>query len=305
MKRMTWLALALLLSVASLSAQAQSGYVTVNLNMRAAPDIDYPLITTLRVGSAISVLGCVDDYQWCDVTAYGERGWISGDYIEYEYQNRRVPLYGYGVQIGIPIISFVIGDYWGSHYNHRSFYRDRDRWYRHPINYRSSSHHRRNRHDDRRDSRRDDRHGNRHDSHRDDRHDNRHDGRRDARHDNRNDHRSDGRSADLQNTRRTNSDSANTGVKLSPRSTGRHERSAASRQQAAEPRRVNTRQSRDTAPSPRSDASHNQRQGRSNPPAQGQQRDRRDSNHSNNQERGKRDDKDKKDNKGDKDRRHH
>jgi uncharacterized protein YraI len=288
MKRMTWLGLALLLSFASLSAQAQDGYVTVNLNMRAAPDSDYPLITTIRAGSAISVLGCIDDYQWCDVTAYGERGWVSGDYIEYEYQNRRVPLYGYGVQIGIPIISFVIGDYWGSHYNHRSFYSDRDRWYRHPIRYRSSSHQRRDRHDDRRD--------NRHDNHRNDRHDNR------------NDHRSDARTADLQNTRRATRDSTNTGVNLSPRSTARHERSGTSRQQAAQPRRVNTRQSQGAAPSPRSDANRNQRQGRSSPPAQGQQRDRRDSNNGNNKERGKRGDKgdkDKKDNKGDKDRRHH
>jgi uncharacterized protein YraI len=300
MKRMTWLGLALLLSFASLSAQAQDGYVTVNLNMRAAPDSDYPLITTIRAGSAISVLGCIDDYQWCDVTAYGERGWVSGDYIEYEYQNRRVPLYGYGVQIGIPIISFVIGDYWGSHYNHRSFYSDRDRWYRHPIRYRSSSHQRRDRHDGRRD--------NRHDNHRNDRHDDRRDGRRDARHDNRNGHRSDARTADLQNTRRATRDSTNTGVNLSPRSTARHERSGTSRQQAAQPRRVNTRQSQGAAPSPRSDANRNQRQGRSSPPAQGQQRDRRDSNNGNNKERGKRGDKgdkDKKDNKGDKDRRHH
>jgi uncharacterized protein YraI len=296
MKRMSWLALALLLSVTSLSAQAQDGYVTVNLNMRAAPDSDYPLITTIRAGSAISVLGCIDDYQWCDVTAYGERGWVSGDYIEYEYQNRRVPLYGYGVQIGIPIVSFVIGDYWGSHYNHRSFYRDRDRWYRHPISYRSSSHHRRDRRDDR------------HDSRRDDRHDNRRDGRHDARQDNRNDRRSDGRSDDRQNTRRTVRDTANTGVNVSPRSAGRNQRSGASRQRAAAPRRA---EARSATPSPRSDANRNQRQGRSNPPAQGQQRDRRNSNDGNKQQREKRekrekrDDKDKKDNKGDKDRRHH
>jgi uncharacterized protein YraI len=284
MKRMTWLALALLLSVASLSAQAQNGYVTVNLNMRAAPDSDYPLITTIRAGSAISVEGCIDDYQWCDVTAYGERGWVSGDYIEYDYQNRRVPLYGYGVQIGIPIISFTIGDYWGSHYNHRSFYRDRDRWYRHTINYRSSSRHR----NERRDSRRD--------------------GRRDARQDNRNDHRSDGRRADRSNTRRSARDSNNTSVNQAPRSSGAHRNSGRSEQRSAEPQRGNSRPIRTATPTPRPNTNRNQRQGRSNPPAQGRQHDQRRSNDAKGHERGKRDgkdDKDKKDSNGGKDRHHH
>jgi uncharacterized protein YraI len=294
MKRMTWLALALLLCAASLSAQAQDGYVTVNLNMRAAPDSDYPLITTIPAGSAISVLGCIDDYQWCDVTAYGERGWVSGDYIEYSYQNRRVPLYGYGAQIGIPIISFIIGDYWGSHYNHRSFYRDRDRWYRQPIHHRNSSHRRDNRRDNRRDDRRD----------------NRHDGRRDARQDNRNDHRSDGRSAGQSSTRRNVRDN-NTSVNRTPRSTGARGNSGRSQQRTTEPRRTSSPPARTRTPTPRSDANRNQRQGRSNPPAQGQQRDRRGSNDGKSQERVKRGDrggkdaKPRKDSKDDKDRRHH
>ncbi len=270
MKRMTWLAVALLLSAASLSAQAQNGYVTVNLNMRAAPDIDYPLITTIRAGSAVSVRGCIDDYAWCDVIAYGERGWVSGDYIEYEYQNRRVPLYGYGVQIGIPIISFVIGDYWGSHYNHRSFYRDRARWYDRPIRHRSSSRHR--------DARRDDR--------RDDRRDNRRDGRNDRRNDGRsNDRRSDGHSNDRRDTRRTVRDTDSINVNRTPRS-GRQQGSEPARQRSSEPRRTDARQGPPAGPSSRPDANRGERQGRSNAPEQRQQRDNRGGNSQNRDKRG-------------------
>lgn len=249
MKRMTWLGLALLLSVASLSAQARDGYVMVNLNMRAAPAADYPLITTLRAGSAISVLGCIEDYEWCDVSADGERGWVSGDYIEYDYQDRRVPLYGYGAQFGVPIISFVIGDYWGSHYNHRPFYRHRDRWYRQPIHYRGSSRHRGERHDSRRD------------------------GYRDARQDNRGDHRTDGRRDARRDTRPGDNDrrDRNQGMRTSVNGN----RSAASSTPMVEPRRNDARQDRRSAEQARPVADRNQRQGRSGPPEQNRQRDTR------------------------------
>jgi uncharacterized protein YraI len=245
--------LAVLLSVASLSAQAQEGYVMVNLNMRAAPDSDYPLITTLEAGSPISVLGCIDDYEWCDVSAYGERGWVSGDYIEYDYQDRRVPLYGYGAQFGVPIISFVIGDYWGSHYNHRPFYRNRDRWYRQPIHYRGSSRHHGEHHGERQDSRRD--------------------GYRDARQDNRGDPRPDSRRDARRDTRRSDNDrlDRNQGMRTSVNGN----RSAASSTPLVEPRRNDARQDRRSAEQGRPVADRNQRQGRSAPPEQSRQRDKR------------------------------
>jgi uncharacterized protein YraI len=202
MKRFAWqVAAAVLLTAAfAAQAQAQDGYVTVNLNMRAAPDIDYPLIRTIPAGSSITVLGCIDDWLWCDVIAYGDRGWVAGDYIEYYYQNRRVSLQRYGASIGVPIISFVIGDYWGRHYNHRPFYRNRTHWYTYrPHDYRWGYRAHERRHD-RRDDRRDWR-----DDRRDDRRDARHDYRRDRhddRHDNRNGQRHDARPGVVSNQRR-------------------------------------------------------------------------------------------------------
>ena len=182
MKILVWLATAMVFAAAPLSAHAQDAYTTVNLNMRSAPDSDYPRITTLRAGTRVSVQGCIDDWLWCDVIAYGDRGWVAGDYLEYNYDNRRVFLPNYGARIGIPIISFVIGDYWGRHYSHRSFYSQRNNWYHRPIHNRHAG----IRHD-RRDNRRDAR-GDRRDDRRDDRHDRR-DDRRDVRQDRRDDRR--------------------------------------------------------------------------------------------------------------------
>lgn len=177
MKRFAWLAaVAALFATASVAARAQDAYTTVNLNMRAAPDVDYPLIRTLPAGTVVSVQGCIDGWLWCDVVAYGERGWVAGDYLEYVYRNHRVFLPDYGARLGIPIISFVIGDYWGRHYSHRSFYRNhhyRDRWYSHGVHYSRHSRHHGNRWDRRSASRHDGRHG--------DRHGDRHDGHRDLR----------------------------------------------------------------------------------------------------------------------------
>jgi len=138
MKRLTRLALASL-SLASMSlafpalAQAADAYVTGNVYLRAGPDPDYPLIDQIPAGTEVDVLGCTDGWEWCDVIVFGDRGWIAGNYIEYEYEDRPVLVPEYGPQIGIPIVTFVIGDYWDHYYRSRPFYRDRDRWYSRPM----------------------------------------------------------------------------------------------------------------------------------------------------------------------------
>jgi uncharacterized protein YraI len=138
MKRLTRFALASL-SATSLSlafpvlAQAADGFVTGNVTLRAGPDLDYPLIDEIPAGTEVSVQGCTDGWEWCDVIVFGDRGWIAGNYIEYEYEDQPVLLPEYGPRIGIPIVTFVIGDYWDHYYRSRPFYRERDRWYGRPI----------------------------------------------------------------------------------------------------------------------------------------------------------------------------
>ncbi len=133
MKRLAWSVLVSLSLASPALVRAADAYVVDNVNMRAGPDIGYPLVDQLPTGTEVDVRGCTDGWEWCDVIADGNRGWVDGNYLQYEYEDRPVLLPAYGEEIGIPIVSFAIGAYWGDYYRDRPFYRDRDHWYHHPI----------------------------------------------------------------------------------------------------------------------------------------------------------------------------
>ncbi|MBB6187164.1 SH3 domain-containing protein [Rhodanobacter sp. MP7CTX1] len=133
MKRLVWCALAALSLAIPVLAQAQDAYVTDNVDLFAGPDPSYPLVAQIPAGTEVGVQGCTDGWEWCDVIAYGSRGWVAGNYIQYDYQNQPVLLPMYGAQIGIPVVTFVIGDYWDRYYRSRPFYGDRATWYNRPY----------------------------------------------------------------------------------------------------------------------------------------------------------------------------
>ena len=133
MKHLAWLVSASMALALPGLAQATDAYVTGNVNLRAGPDAGYPLIDQLQAGTEVDVQGCTSGWEWCDVIAFGNRGWVAGNYIEYEYQDQPMLLPMYGAQIGIPIVTFTIGTYWDRYYRGRPFYSRRDYWYQRPM----------------------------------------------------------------------------------------------------------------------------------------------------------------------------
>ncbi|MDM0039095.1 SH3 domain-containing protein [Variovorax sp. J22G21] len=124
-----WLAVGAVALALPLAAAAQEAYTRGPVNLRAGPSNDYPSITRLRPGQPLEVLGCTSGYGWCDVVLPdGLRGWAAAQRLEYPYRGGNVPLATYGATIGVPIISFNIGSYWGDHYRDRSWYGDRRWW---------------------------------------------------------------------------------------------------------------------------------------------------------------------------------
>lgn len=129
--------LALAMSV-SVQAQSADGYLNDDVTLRAGPAPEYPDIEGLPYGTYVSVQGCTEDWQWCDVIAeQGDRGWVPGDYIDYVYEGEPEVVTEYGPRIGIPIVTFSITNYWNEHYHDRPFYRERSTWFHRDIPHRA------------------------------------------------------------------------------------------------------------------------------------------------------------------------
>ena len=121
--------LAALLLAAFGIASAQDAYTTRPKNVRAGPNQDYPLVARLDSGAPLDVHGCLSDWSWCDVSfADDGRGWIYSDGVSFVYQGERVPLYSYAPSLGLTVITFSLGSYWGDYYRGRPWYSQRDQW---------------------------------------------------------------------------------------------------------------------------------------------------------------------------------
>ena len=127
------LGLAAMLPVAAL---AQTAYTNQQVNMRAGPNPQFPMVATIPAGVPVYVNGCVTGYTWCDVSVGGQdRGWIYADYLSYPYRNQPVTVISGGAVIGLPIITFSVGNYWDSYYRGRPWYGNRAYWYGRPANW--------------------------------------------------------------------------------------------------------------------------------------------------------------------------
>jgi uncharacterized protein YraI len=115
--------LALVLAALPFAADAQNARAARWVNLRAGPAQDYPLVARYGPSAPLLVQGCTDGFLWCDVIGPdNSRGWIYGGNISYPYQQTYVPIISFGPQIGVPIVSFAVGAYWGSYYRDRPWY---------------------------------------------------------------------------------------------------------------------------------------------------------------------------------------
>jgi uncharacterized protein YraI len=128
MHKLSTLGLATALLAISFTASAQLAYTTRSINVRAGPDTSYPPVAVLPPGASVQVMGCLDDWSWCDVVFGDNRGWSYAPYLNYDYQGARVPFYAYAPAFGIPIVTFALGSYWDRYYRGRDFYGRRDYW---------------------------------------------------------------------------------------------------------------------------------------------------------------------------------
>ena len=128
MKRISILG-GLAVSLFALPALAQeTAYTTSTVTLQAGPAPDYPAVGTFGADTPVTLYGCLDGYNWCDVSYQDARGWVDGQALAYPYQDQRVPIAVYGPELSLPVVSFTFGSYWDDHYRGRPFFTERERF---------------------------------------------------------------------------------------------------------------------------------------------------------------------------------
>jgi uncharacterized protein YraI len=120
----------------SAAAAAQNAVTTHPADIYAGPDDSYPMVGRLDADAPVQVMGCLDDWSWCDVAFGDNRGWLYAPDIVYDYEGGYVPFYTYAPSLGVPVVQFTIGNYWDRYYHGRPWYGQRDEWEHRELHHR-------------------------------------------------------------------------------------------------------------------------------------------------------------------------
>jgi len=84
-------AVALVAVAGSAGAQVTAEAVT-DLNVRAGPGPQYPVVGAIMASGQATVSGCIEGSKWCQVTANGVEGWAYSDYLITSADQQRIVL---------------------------------------------------------------------------------------------------------------------------------------------------------------------------------------------------------------------
>ncbi|MER9872013.1 DUF1236 domain-containing protein [Mesorhizobium sp. M0195] len=93
MKRILFPAMAGALIAMSGSALADTAVSAItDLNVRAGPGPQYPVIGVLAAGQSATLDGCIANSKWCTIAEANGQGWVYSDYVTADFGGSRVVL---------------------------------------------------------------------------------------------------------------------------------------------------------------------------------------------------------------------
>ncbi|WP_342643205.1 DUF1236 domain-containing protein [Rhodoligotrophos ferricapiens] len=110
------------------AAQAQEVFATTDLNLRAGPSPEFPVVTAIPAQQSVEFHGCLEGRSWCDVTFNGNRGWAYGRYLAYQTASVRTVVTQAPATVEVPTVTYDTAEYWDTYYRDRPFYQQRERW---------------------------------------------------------------------------------------------------------------------------------------------------------------------------------
>ena len=75
-----------------------------DLNLRSAPQSTASILGVIANGDEVSVAGCLESANWCQVTYKDQQGWAYGDYLTAQVGNEPQPLYPNRQAVGVTVI---------------------------------------------------------------------------------------------------------------------------------------------------------------------------------------------------------
>lgn len=77
--------------LASSMAFAQTAATaTTDLNVRAGPGPQYPVVGAISANGEATIQGCLENSKWCQVSASGVEGWSYSDYLVVNHADTRI-----------------------------------------------------------------------------------------------------------------------------------------------------------------------------------------------------------------------
>ncbi|WBU57170.1 DUF1236 domain-containing protein [Paracoccus sediminicola] len=75
-----------------------------DLNLRAGPGVQHEVTGVITGGDEVSVVGCIESANWCEVNYGDQNGWAYGDYLAAKVGEEFKPIYPNRQEIGVTII---------------------------------------------------------------------------------------------------------------------------------------------------------------------------------------------------------